>query len=90
VKRRKDARRALAARERHALEIHDNLVQGLTAIHWALEAGSVEQARELTAATLAQAQGMIGDLLQDHPDGHAFAPGALRRELPATGRSSGR
>jgi signal transduction histidine kinase len=84
------ADRERAERERQALEIHDNLVQGLTAIHWALEAGAVDQARALTAATLAQAQGMIGDLLHDHADGDAFAPGALRRERAATGRSSGR
>jgi len=77
-------------RERHALEIHDNVVQGLTAIHWALEAGSIGQARELTAATLAQAQAMIGDLLDDDPDGHTFAPGALRRDHAATTRSSAR
>jgi hypothetical protein len=84
VKRRRDSQaRELEARERHALEIHDNLVQGLTAIHWALEAGAHEQARALTAAALAQAQGMIGDLLHDHPDGHTFAPGALRRERAA-------
>jgi hypothetical protein len=69
--------------ERQALEIHDNLVQGLTAIHWALEAGAYEQARELTAAALAQTQGMIGDLLGDEPDGQAFAPGTLRRERAA-------
>ena len=75
--------RELEARERRALEIHDNLVQGLTAIHWALEAGAYEQARALTAAALAEAQGMIGDLLHDHPEGHAFAPGALRRERAA-------
>ena len=42
-------------RERHALEIHDNLVQGLTAIHWALEAGAYEQAREATGWDLAVA-----------------------------------
>jgi signal transduction histidine kinase len=75
--------RRLEARERHALEIHDNLVQGLTAIHWALEAGAYEQARELTAAALTEAQGMIGDLLKDHSEGHAFAPGTLRRERAA-------
>ena len=84
MKRRRDGHsRELEARERHALEIHDNLVQGLTAIHWALEAGAYEQARALTAAALAQAQGMIGDLLQDHPEGHAFAPGTLRRDRAA-------
>jgi len=68
-------------RERQALEIHDNLVQGLTAIHWALEAGAYEQAREATKATLAQAQAMIGDLIGEHPGGDTFAPGALRRDL---------
>jgi hypothetical protein len=84
MKLRRDGRgRELETRERHALEIHDNLVQGLTAIHWALEAGAHEQARQLTAAALAQAQGMIGDPLQDHPEGHALAPGALRRERAA-------
>lgn len=75
--------RQLAERERHALEIHDNIVQGLTAIHWALEAGAYEQARETTRATLALAQSMIGDLLGDDADGHAFAPGTLRRETAA-------
>jgi len=68
-------------RERHALEIHDNLVQGLTAIHWALEAGAYDHAREVTGSTLAQAQAIIGDLLRDHPEGQTFAPGALRRDL---------
>ena len=90
MKWRRERDQAVAERERHALEIHDNLVQGLTAIHWALEAGAVEQARELTAATLVQAQGMIGDLLGDQPEGHTFAPGALRRDEAATTRTSGR
>ena len=75
--------RELEARERQALEIHDNLVQDLTAIHWALEAGAYDQARELTAAALAQTQAIIGDLLGDDPAGDAFAPGALRRERGA-------
>jgi hypothetical protein len=82
--RRRDRRgRELEARERQALELHDNLVQGLTAIHWALEAGAYEQARALTAAALAQTQGMIGDLLDDEHAGHTFAPGALRRQRAA-------
>ena len=89
MKRRRQER-AREERERHALEIHDNLVQGLTAVHWALEAGAIDLARELTATTLAQAQEMIGDLLDDQDDGDAFAPGALRRDAAATARSSGR
>ena len=75
--------RELEERERHALEIHDNLVQGLTAIHWALEARAYEQARERTRATLAQAQAMIGELLGETPDAATFAPGALRRDAAA-------
>ena len=75
--------RELEARERQALEIHDNLVQGLTAIHWALEAGAYEQAKVATRTTLAQAQAIIGDLLGDDPAANAFAPGSLRREAPA-------
>ena len=74
--------RELEARRRQALELHDNLVQDLTAIHWALEAGAYEQARTLTAAALAQTQGMIGDLLDDDA-AHTFAPGALRRRHAA-------
>lgn len=73
-------RRADRLAQRQALEIHDNLIQGLTAIHWALEAGAYAQARETTAVTLAQAQAMIGELLGDHSEGHAFVPGALRRD----------
>ena len=81
--RRRDRARELADRERRALEIHDNLVQGLTAIHWALEAGAYEQAKDTTRATLAQAQAIIGDLLGDDPAAGAFAPGSLRRGAPA-------
>ena len=84
MKRRKAGRgRQHEERRRHALEIHDNLVQGLTAIHWALEAGAYEQAKEATRTTLAQAQGIIGELLGEDPDGSAFAPGWLRRDAPA-------
>jgi signal transduction histidine kinase len=71
-------RRRRAQRQRQALELHDNIVQGLVAIHWALEAGDVEQARAATSATLAQAQQMIGGLLGDEL---AFVPGSLRRDV---------
>jgi signal transduction histidine kinase len=74
------ARRAcrLAERERHALELHDNIVQGLVAIHWALEAADHDRARAATSATLAHAQQMIGGLLGDDS---AFVPGSLRRAV---------
>ena len=64
-----------AAPEARALEIHDDGVQRLTAIHWALEADVYDQARAATQATLAQAQAIISELL----DGDGCAPGGLRR-----------
>ena len=77
-------RRARAeARERQALEIDDNLVQGLTAIHWALEAGADEQAKAATRTTLARAQAIIGDLLGDDPAARRVRPRPLRRDAPA-------
>jgi hypothetical protein len=69
-------KRRRAQRQRQALELHDNIVQGLVAIHWALEAGDVEQARAATSATLAKAQQIIGGLVADEL---AFVPGSLRR-----------
>jgi DNA-binding NarL/FixJ family response regulator len=58
-----------------ALDIHEDVVQGLTAISWALEAGAYEEARAATQATLAHAQTIIGDLLSAGD----VVPGALRR-----------
>ena len=73
--------RRLADNERRALELHDNIVQGLTAIHWALEAQDYDRARTATRETLEYAQKMIGDQL----DEDAFAPGTLRRDSGAGG-----
>jgi hypothetical protein len=61
--------------ERHALELHDDLVQGLTAIHWALEAGAYAQASETTRTMLTQAQVTFAGLLA----GDRIVPGSLRR-----------
>jgi signal transduction histidine kinase len=74
-----------AARERHALDIHDNVVQGLTEVSWALEAGANDVARAAAHATLADARELIGDVLEQHPGGHVFGPGSLRRSQ-ASGR----
>lgn len=66
--------RRRAERRRRAVELHDDIVQGLTKVSWALEAGSVEQAREAAAATQQQAQALVTELLGDD-----VAPGSLRR-----------
>jgi signal transduction histidine kinase len=75
---------SLSQREGQARDIHDNVVQGLTQVNWALEAGAYDVAREAARAALADAQEIVGGLLEEHPDGHAFGPGSLRR-----GRASG-
>jgi signal transduction histidine kinase len=71
-------------RERQALEIHDNIVQGLTAVRWSLDAGRPDQAREASERTLAHAQAMMAELLDEHPDGGKFGPGSLRRDEAAS------
>jgi hypothetical protein len=73
------ARAAAGLAEGHARDIHDNVVQGLTQVNWALEAGAYDVAREAARAALADAQEIVGGLLEEHPDGHAFGPGSLRR-----------
>ena len=77
------------ARERRALEIHDNIVQGLTAVKWSLEAGQPEAAHQSADRTLEQAQKIIGELLDNHPDAAELGPGSLRRDMPAPPMPSG-
>lgn len=64
-------------RERHALDIHDNIVQGLAEAQLALDVGRPEQAREAVERTLAQARRIVTELLGD------VRPGDLRRDTPA-------
>lgn len=70
-----------AQRERQALDLHDAVVQGLVRVSWALEAGAPEHARTAVDATLSEAQAMVSDLLEAHPDGPGFGPGSLRHTV---------
>ncbi len=83
-------REALAAhlreaqvRRRSALEINDNVVQGLSAALYALEAGEVETATELHRRTLTAARQLMSDLLEP-VDGTDLRPGDLVRSAPST------
>jgi signal transduction histidine kinase len=73
------SRKGLLARdrERYALDLHDNVVQGLAEAQLAFDLGRPEQAREAVDRTLAAARHMVTDLLGD------VSPGALRRASPA-------
>ncbi len=73
----------LRARERQALEINDNIVQGLTRVKWALEAKQDDEALRAADETLAEAQRMVTDLLMAESDDDALHAGRLRRAVPA-------
>lgn len=69
-----------AERQREALQIQDNVVQGLAAAKLALETGRHDEARALVAESLAHAKGIITELMRDDLSG-----GALRRDAPQAG-----
>ena len=68
-------------RRRQALEINDNVVQGLTSAVYSLEQEDVEQARSYIDRTLAAARNMMDDLLE--PSGEQLHPGDLVRSSAA-------
>ncbi len=70
--------REAQVRRRQALEINDNVVQGLSAALYALEAGDAAVAAGLQRRTLATARQMMSDLL-DPLDGTDLRPGDLVR-----------
>jgi hypothetical protein len=65
-------------REQQALDIHDNIVQGLAEAQLAFDVGRPDQAREAVDRTLAAARRIMTDLLE----GTALGPGDLRRSSP--------
>jgi PAS domain S-box-containing protein len=68
-------------RRRQALEINDNVVQGLTSAVYSLEQDEVERARSYIDRTLAAARDMMDDLLE--PSGEELHPGDLVRSSAA-------
>jgi PAS domain S-box-containing protein len=69
-------------RRRQALEINDNVVQGLVAASYALEQGDVSNSRTYLDQTLSSARAMMDDLLEPL-DGEGLQPGDLVRTAPA-------
>lgn len=60
-------------REQEALDIHDNIVQGLAEAQLAFDLGRTEQARDAVDRTLAEARRLVTELIGDP------GPGDLRR-----------
>ena len=69
-------------RRRQALEINDNVVQGLVAAVYSLDQGEVNGTMKFLDSTLSAARAMMDDLL-DPLDGGGLQPGDLVRTSPA-------
>ena len=73
----------LKVRERQALEINDNIVQGLTVAKYAMSIGSEDHSRQAIEDTLVRARQIITDLLGEPGSAIELGPGDLRRATPA-------
>jgi hypothetical protein len=74
----------MKVRERQALEINDNIVQGLSVAKYALDQGEDEKSQKAVEETLKKARLIITELLGDEDSEVALGPGELRRKRPAT------
>ena len=70
-------------RRRQAMEINDNVVQGLSAALYALRDDLTEPATETLERTLVSARRMMSDLLEP-VDGDVVQPGDLVRSAPSS------
>src|SRR3954454_5865348 len=70
--------------ERQALEINDNIVQGLTVAKYAMTIGAHDQSEQAIQDTLVRARAIITDLLGEPGSAGEVAPGDRRRIAPAT------
>ena len=68
-------------RRHHALEINDNVVQGLTTLLWSFEQDDVDGARDIAGRTLEAARGMMTRLLEVNGE---FEPTELVRTAAAS------
>ena len=73
----------LQRREQQALEIQDNIVQGLTTAKLALEMDDRDTALRALDETLVSARRIISTLLAGTPAEHRLEAGDLRRNEPA-------
>ena len=74
---------AAALRRVQALEINDNVLQGLSAAIYTLEQGDADGALQMARATLGSARSLVADLLGAPVVDQDVEPGALVRGGPA-------
>lgn len=83
-----DMKMELAAaqiRRQQALEINDNVVQGLAVAKYAFELDQPERAKAAVDGTLEAARKIISDLLEELGDEAQLMPGSLTRDSAAKG-----
>src|SRR3954466_6342531 len=73
----------LKVRERQALEINDNIVQGLAVAKYAMSIGAEDHGKQAIEDTLVRARHIITDLLGEPGSAIELGPGDLRRVEPA-------
>jgi len=76
---------AMALRQRHALEVNDDIIQGLAVADLALNLEDYDKARESIAETLLAARRFVTDLLGEGGEVIHISPGDLRRRSYGTG-----
>ena len=79
---------ALSLRQRHALEVNDDIIQGLAVADLALNLEDYDKARQAIAETLIAARRFVTDLLGrmgNEGDPIPISPGDLRRRSPQNG-----
>lgn len=72
-------------RRQQALEINDNIVQGLAVAKYSFDLGQQVRAREAIEGTLVAARSIISELIDEFGEDLDFGPGALTRDRAATG-----
>jgi hypothetical protein len=71
-------------RRMQALQINDNVVQGLAVAKYAFELGDSEKGMQALSDTLESAKGIITDLLKEVDPEQTLAPGMLVRDEAAS------
>jgi hypothetical protein len=80
----------MKVRQRQALDVNDNIVQGLTVAKYELDRGQDARSREAIEETLRKSRELITELLGERHSEVELGPGALRRsESAAVTPSSG-
>jgi hypothetical protein len=73
----------LKVRQRQALEINDNIVQGLTVAKYELDRGQDQRSHAAIEETLLKARALITELLGERGTEVELGPGDLRRRASA-------